>query len=151
MPQSLAQVWLHLVFSTKERRPYLQNETLQHEMFRMLAHHVKETGCVSASVGGHVDHVHLLVGLSRTITIAKLIEQIKTETSKWVKSKENCSSAFSWQSGYGAFSVSHSNRGAVDEYIRTQKEHHQKMLFQEEFRQLCERHEIEIDERYVWD
>ena len=151
MPQSLAQVWLHLVFSTKERRPFLTDESFQFEMFRMLAHHVKETGCVSASVGGHIDHVHLLVGLSRTITIAKLVEQIKTETSKWAKKNEKCSSSFSWQSGYGVFSVSHSNRNAVDEYIRTQQEHHKKLSFQDEFRELCKRHEIEIDERYVWD
>ncbi len=151
MPQSLAQVWLHLVFSTKERRPFLTNEEFQVEMCRMLAHHVKESGCVSASVGGHIDHVHLLVGLSRTISIAKLIERIKTETSIWAKEKENCSSVFSWQAGYGAFSVSHSNRIAVDEYIRNQREHHQKLSFQDEFRELCKRHEIEIDERYVWD
>ena len=74
----------------------------------MLAHHVKEATCVSASVGGYVDHVHLLVGLSRTITIAKLVEQIKTETSKWAKRAIGGHSTFSWQAGYGAFSVSHS-------------------------------------------
>ncbi len=151
MPQSLAQVWLHVVFSTKDRRQFLIDESFQIEMFRMLAHHVNEAGCVSASVGGHIDHVHLLVGLSRTITIAKLIEKIKTETSKWAKKNENCSSAFSWQSGYGVFSVSHSNRNAVDEYIRNQREHHRKLSFQVEFRELCKRHETEIDERYVWD
>jgi putative transposase len=151
MAQSLAQVWLHLVFSTKERRPFLNDESFQVEMFRMLAHHVKETGCVSASVGGHIDHVHLLVGLSRTTTIAKLVEKIKTETSKWAKDKEKCASVFSWQSGYGAFSVSHSNRNAVDEYICNQREHHQKLSFQDEFRDLCKRHDVGIDERYVWD
>ena len=79
MSQSHAQVWLHIVFSTKDRRPFLQNEAFRTEMFRMLAHHVKETKCVSACVGGHVDHVHLLIGLSRTITIAKLVEKIKSE------------------------------------------------------------------------
>ena len=151
MPQSLAQVWLHLVFSTKERQPFLQDEQFQAEMFRMLAHHVKETGCVSASVGGHIDHVHLLVGLSRTITIAKLVEKIKTETSTWAKDKEKCSSAFSWQAGYGVFSVSHSNRDAVDTYIRNPSEPHRKLSFQDEFRELCKRHAVEIDERYVWD
>ena len=85
MPQSLAQVWLHVIFSTKERRPFFQNSEFREEMFRMLAHHVKEAKSASASVGGYVDHVHLLVGLSRTITIAKLVEQVKTETSKWAK------------------------------------------------------------------
>lgn len=151
MPQSLAQVWIHIVFSTKERRPFLQDESFREEMFRMLAHHVKESKCVSASVGGHVDHVHLLVGMSRTITIAKLVENIKTETSKWAKKSGKGSSMFSWQSGYGAFSVSHSNRHDVDQYIRDQWEHHKKLSFQDEFRALCKRHEIEIDERYVWD
>ena len=151
MPQSLAQVWLHIVFSTKERRPFLQDETYRNAMFRMLSHHVKETGCLSASVGGYVDHAHLLVGLSRTITMAKLVEQIKTETSKWAKSSEGGSSLFSWQAGYGAFSVSHSKRDDVDAYIRRQSEHHAKLSFQDEFRKICERHGIEIDERYVWD
>lgn len=138
MPQSLTQVWLHVVFSTKDRRSYLQNETFRREMFRMLSHHVKESGCVSASVGGYVDHVHLLVGLSRTITMAKLVEQVKTETSKWAKSCEGGTARFSWQSGYGAFSVSHSNRGAVDTYIRGQPEHHTRLSYKDEFRKMCE-------------
>jgi putative transposase len=120
-------------------------------MFRMLAHHVKESNCVSASVGGHIDHVHLLVGLSRTITIAKLVESIKTETSKWAKDADGSSSIFAWQSGYGAFSVSHSLLQAVDEYIRDQAEHHARMSFQDEYRRMCEKHDIKIDERYVWD
>lgn len=120
-------------------------------MFCLLAHHVKASNCVSASVGGYVDHVHLLVGLSRTITIAKLVEQIKTETSKWAKGSENCSPLFSWQSGYAAFSVSHSKCGDVDAYIRHQAKHHEKLSFKDEFRALCRRHQIQIDERYVWD
>jgi putative transposase len=151
MPQSLAQVWLHLVFSTKDQRPFLQDQTFRVEMFCMLSHHVKESGCVSASVGGHIDHVHLLIGLSRTIAIAKLVENIKTETSKWAKTTHGGSFEFAWQSGYGVFSVSHSKRTEVDEYIRNQATHHEKKSFQDEFRAFCKRHEIEIDERYVWD
>ncbi|MEM9586106.1 MAG: transposase [Planctomycetota bacterium] len=116
MPQSLCQIWVHLVFSTRGRRPYLQNESFRTEMFRMLAHHVKEAGCVSASVGGHVDHVHLLIGLSRKTAIAKLTEQVKTGTSKWAKSSSRGTSTFSWQAGYGVFSVSHSKRDDVDTY-----------------------------------
>lgn len=106
---------------------------------------------MSASVGGHVDHVHLLVGLTRTITIAQLVENVKTETSKWAKKSESGTPAFTWQAGYGAFSVSHSLRNIVDEYIRNQREHHAKCSFQEEYRQLCDKHGIDIDERYVWD
>ncbi len=151
MPQSHAQVWLHIVFSTKERKTYLQTESFRSEMFRMLAYEVKQSNCVSASVGGYVDHVHLLVGLNRTLTIAKLVEQVKTETSKWAKDAEGGTSRFAWQSGYGAFSVSHSLKDTVDRYIRNQEQHHATMSFQDEYRQLCAKHNIEIDERYVWD
>ena len=120
-------------------------------MFRMLSYHVKELKCVSASIGGYVDHVHLLVGLTRTITIAQLVEKVKTETSKWAKKAKGGNSAFTWQAGYGAFSVSHSLCNIVDEYIRHQAKHHAKMSYQDEYRWLCEKHGIEIDERYVWD
>ena len=135
----------------RSHRPFLQKETFRTEMFRMLAHHVKESKCTSASVGGYSDHVHLLLGLSRTLTIAKLVEDVKTETSKWAKHHKDGSSVFSWQSGYGAFSVSHSLMATVDQYIRNQIEHHAKLTFQDEYRRICEKHNIEIDERYVWD
>lgn len=85
MPQSHSQVWLHIVFSTKNRHVCLEEPEFRNQMFRMLTHHVKEIGCVVGIMGGHVDHIHLLVRLSRTIRICKLIEVIKTETSKWVK------------------------------------------------------------------
>ena len=120
-------------------------------MFRMLAYHINESKCISASVGGFEDHVHLLVGFARTITIAQLVENVKTETSKWGKKANGGASIFTWQSGYGAFSVSHSLRDVVDQYIRNQAEHHHKLTFQEEYRQLCVKHGIEFDERYVWD
>jgi len=151
MPQSHAQIWVHIVFSTKNRRTFLQDTAFQEEMFRMLSHHVKESKCVSASVGGHIDHAHLLIGLSRTITVANLVENVKTETSKWAKKAQRGTPEFSWQSGYGAFSVSHSLLDTVDRYIRNQIEHHTRMSFQDEYRQLCAKHEVDIDERYVWD
>ena len=151
MPQSHSQVWLHTVFSTKDRRTFLQDDSFRDQMLRMLSHHVKECGCISGSVGGYIDHVHMLVGLSRTITIAKLVEKVKTETSKWAKKAEGGSELFQWQAGYGVFSVSHSMKDTVDQYIRNQNEHHAKMSFRDEYRRMCEKHEVEIDERYVWD
>jgi REP element-mobilizing transposase RayT len=151
MPQSHAQVWLHIVFSTKDRQPFLQDESFREEMFKMLAHHVKESNCISASVGGHEDHVHLMVGMSRTLTIAQLVEHVKVETPKWAKKATEGSARFRWQSGYGAFSVSHSLRDEVDGYIRNQVEHHKKLSFQDEYRRLCRKHGVKIDERYVWD
>ena len=151
MPQSVSQVWLHIVFSTKNRKPYLLDVAFRESMFRMLAHHVKETGCVTGLVGGHVDHVHLLVGLSRTTKICKLVESIKTETSKWAKDADGGIRSFTWQAGYGAFSVSYSNLQVVETYIFQQEIHHAKRTFKDEFRLLCEKHRVEIDERYVWD
>ncbi len=151
MPQSLAQVWLHIIFSTKDRRPFLQDESIRDQMFRMLAHKTKEANCVCATVGGHIDHVHLLAGLSRTLTISNLIEHIKTETSKWAKTIHRDLTTFQWQRGYGVFSVSQSLMDRVEAYFRGQAEHHQQISFQEEYRLLCKKHEIRIDERYAWD
>ena len=151
MPQSLALVWLHVVFSTKNRTPFLKDVDFRDQMFRMLAHHVKETGCVVAKIGGHHDHVHLLVGLSRTLEISKLIEVIKSQTSKWAKDASGGNKHFAWQQGYGAFSVSYSNLEQVERYINNQESHHAVRGYQDEFRLLCEKHGIEINEKYVWD
>ena len=151
MPQSLSQVWIHLVFSTKERRPFLQNASFREEMFRMLSHHVMEAGCSAKRTGGWIDHLHIVCGLSRTVTIAQLVEQVKTETSKWAKSHADCSKTFSWQAGYGVFSVSQSNLEQVLTYVENQESHHSRRSYQEEFRELCRKHGVEFDERYVWD
>jgi putative transposase len=101
--------------------------------------------------GGVEDHVHLLFGLSRTRTIAEVVESIKTSSSKWVKTKNAALAEFHWQSGYGAFSVSQSHAAIVAAYIDNQAEHHQTTTFQDEYRRLLERYQVEYDERYVWD
>jgi REP element-mobilizing transposase RayT len=142
---------LHIVFSTSKRRTYLQQPDIRDEMFRMLGHHAKDAGCPPARVGGWIDHVHVLCGLSRTTTVAKLVEVLKRETSKWVKDRDANLAAFHWQNGCSVFSVSQSLLDQVIEYIDLQSEHHKRMTFQEEFRALCARHQIEIDERYAWD
>jgi REP element-mobilizing transposase RayT len=151
MPQSLSRIWLHIVFSTKDRKLFLRDDALREEMFRMLGHHCNEVNCPVARVGGWHDHVHILCGLARTVTVADLVETVKTETSKWVKKREPRLHAFHWQNGYGAFSVSQSLVDAVIEYIERQAEHHATMSYQDEFRALCAKHGVEIDERYVWD
>jgi REP element-mobilizing transposase RayT len=151
MSQSLARIWLHIVFSTKERRAFLQNEDLRDEMFRMLGYQANGAGCPPARIGGWIDHVHVLCGLSRTVTVAQLVEVLKRETSKWAKQRAADLSTFHWQNGYGAFSVSQSIVEPVIEYIDRQRDHHGHMTFQDEFRTLCGKHNIQIDERYVWD
>ena len=117
----------------------------------MLSHEAQEVGCPPARSGGWIDHVHILCGLSRTISVAKLVEHLKVETSKWAKKRTRALGNFHWQAGYGAFSVSQSQVEQVIAYIDGQPEHHRKLTFQEEFRIICQKHDIEIDERYVWD
>ena len=151
MPQSLSRIWLHIVFSTKQRQTFLKDDALRDEMFRMLGHHANELGCPSAGVGGWVDHVHILCGLSRTVTVADLVEELKRETSKWAKQRCPAWSAFYWQNGYGAFSVSQSQLETVKLYIARQAEHHRILSYQDEFRELCARHAVLLDERYAWD
>ncbi len=102
-------------------------------------------------IGGVEDHIHVLCLLSRKFAIMKVIEESKTETSKWVKKKSHETKDFSWQSGYGAFSVSESNIPQVKRYIENQEHHHQQFSFRDEFRELCKRHKISLDERYAWD
>lgn len=151
MPQSLSRIWLHLVFSTKGRRAYLRNEELREEMFRMLGHRANECDSPAVRCGGFEDHVHVLCGLARTMSVAKLVETLKVETSKWAKGRQSSWRGFQWQNGYGAFSVSQSLVDQVTEYVDSQPQHHARMSFQDEFRQLCAKHRLPIDERYVWD
>jgi REP element-mobilizing transposase RayT len=150
MSQSLARVLVHLVFSTKNRAPVLTPE-IRAELHPYLSVVLTNDGCPSLRVGGVEDHVHLLFALSRTRTISQVVENAKTSSSKWLKTKGPALADFHWQNGYGIFSVSQSNADEVVDYIIRQEEHHQKMTFQEEFRRFLERYQVEYDERYVWD
>ena len=150
MPQSLACVYIHWVFSTKDRYPYFPDLQIRKELHGVLAGKAKTVGCNPIIVGGVADHVHLLTTLSRTVTIADSVKEIKRGSNQWVKDHLNIKN-FSWQAGYGAFSVSKSNVDSVTAYIANQEIHHQENDFQNEFRRLLERHGIEFDERYVWD
>jgi REP-associated tyrosine transposase len=151
MPQSLARVVLHIAFSTKNRAPFLKDADLRTRLHAYRAGVLQNLGCEPILIGGVEDHVHLLCNLSRTVTIAALIENAKKAPSKWMKTQGPSYRDFFWQSGYGVFSVSQSNVEQVRAYIATQEEHHHKVSFQDEFRALCRKHGVEIDERYVWD
>jgi REP element-mobilizing transposase RayT len=151
MPQSLANVLLHVVFSTKNRAPFLKSPDLRSELHAYLVGTLKPIECPSLIVRSVEDHLHCLLQLSRTVTIAKLVETMKVESSSWLKRQEASLLDFHWQSGYGAFSVSQSNVEAVKSCIANQEDHHRRISFQDEFRALLRRHEREFDERYVWD
>ncbi len=150
VPQSLSRILVHVVFSTKNREPFLA-VGCQCELHAYLAATLGKIGCPSLRVGGVEDHVHLLLGLSRTHAIADVVEALKTSSSKWIKTKGSEFAGFHWQSGYGAFSVSQSHADRVVAYICNQARHHQATTFQQEYRRLLERYHIAYDERYVWD
>ena len=151
MPQSLSNLIVHIVFSTKHRKPFLREEGLRDEMHRQLGGTSKTLECPPLLVGGVEDHVHLLARQARTITVADWVKELKRVTSLWIKERDPKLHDFQWQAGYGAFSISQSKAGQVVQYIREQKEHHKRFDFQTEYRGLLERHGIEYDERYVWD
>ncbi len=151
MPQSLANVLVHLIFSTKERRALLQDDDLRGEMHRYLAGISNNLKCTAIIVGGATDHIHLLGCQSRTISLAEWVKELKRASSLWAKTKSPQWDRFQWQSGYGAFSVSQSQIDRVRKYIQTQEEHHRRWSFQDEFRQTLKKHGIAFDEKHVWD
>lgn len=152
MPQSIAKVAIHLVFSTKNRKPWLRPDQLRNELYAYMATILRdEVDSPAIIINGVEDHVHALCLLSRKFAIMKVVQISKTETAKWLKKQAVELKDFAWQSGYGAFGVSESNIEQVSEYIRSQVDHHRRMTFQDELRALCERHGITLDERYAWD
>jgi putative transposase len=150
MPQSLSFLLVHLVFSTKDRAGVL-DATVRPALHAYLATVARGADCECYRVGGVADHVHLAVRLSRTITTAMLVEELKTSSSKWLKTQSPALTAFSWQRGYGAFSVGPSDLEILRHYIDTQEEHHRRRSFQEEYRGFLTKYGIHFDERYVWD
>ena len=151
MPQSLAQTYVHIVFSTKHRVGYLENPALRERTHAYLAGTCANLDSPSLVVGGPEDHVHVLCSLSRKRALADLVRELKRESSKWVKEQAPGCADFHWQGGYGAFSVSPGHIGALREYISAQEAHHKKESFQEEFRRLLRKYHISFDEAYVWD
>ena len=148
MSQSLAQNVIHLIFSTKNRRPLIVPE-LRDTLFAYMAGTLREIQCPALEIGGVADHVHILFALSKNLNVASAVEEVKKSSSKWAK--PNGSPEFYWQAGYGAFSVSASSEEKVVDYIRRQGEHHRATTFQDEYRKFLRKHRIEWDERYVWD
>lgn len=151
MAQSLARLWTHLIFSTKERYPFLSDPTVRADMHGYLAKVLRTHDCPTLVVGGCDDHVHALFTLSRNYSIAQIVREIKRTSSAWIKTVERRYSKFHWQAGYGAFSVSQSHVSQVEHYIMRQEQHHKRKTFQDEFRAFLKKYEIEYDERYVWD
>ena len=150
MPQSLASLPVHLVFSTKNRMPALV-DSVRVDLHRYASAVLKGLGCRAMLVNSVDDHIHILFELNRTISVSEVVEQVKTSTSRWIKKRGSPFGEFHWQGGYGAFGVSASDVARISAYIRDQREHHRVESFQEEFRDLLDSHGVAYDERYVWD
>jgi len=150
MPQSLSSILVHLIFSTKNREPFIST-AIEQELHPYMAKIFRELRSPSLTIGGTDDHVHILFSLGRTIEVAELVKEVKSESSKWIKSKGKEFENFYWQRGYGAFSIGQSQVTAVKRYIARQKVHHQRVTFQDEYRKFLKSYEIDYDERYVWD
>jgi REP element-mobilizing transposase RayT len=151
MPQSLAQIYLHIVFSTKDRQPFLHDKSIREQTHKYLGATCNNLDCPVLITGGVEDHIHILCRLGRKIEIQDLIKELKRESSQWLKTKSPDLCHFYWQNGYGAFSLSPGHVDGLRAYIANQEEHHKKVTFQDEYRRILRLYKIEWDERYLWD
>jgi REP element-mobilizing transposase RayT len=150
MPQSLTKLYAHLIFSTKNREPLL-NDAIRPRVHAYLATVIRNLDSLWVVVGGMADHVHILFDMGKMHAPVKFVEQAKRESSKFIKTLGAQYKSFYWQRGYGMFSIGPANRDEAEAYIRNQEEHHRATSFQEEFRAFLDRYGIAHDEQYLWD
>jgi putative transposase len=150
VPQSFAYLNCHIIFSTKDREPLLLPQWTT-RLYEFIGGTIRARGGALVAAGGMPDHVHFSVSLSRQMAISDAVRDIKSNSSRWIHDTIKDLRGFAWQAGYGAFSVSRSGLAGLKQYIASQQEHHRVRSFQEEFLEFLKRHELEYDERYIWD
>ncbi len=150
MPQSFHTIPIHLVWSTKHRLPHIEPE-IEIELYKYMASIFREYDSPALIINGSADHVHILSMLSRTVTLAKLIEEVKKSSSKWIKTKGDQYKNFYWQTGYAALGVGQYHIDNAKRYISNQKEHHRRWTFKKEYIDLLNKYSIKYDKRYIWD
>ena len=150
MPQSLANVIIHIAFSTKNRQRFI-TPAIQPEISSFIATAARDFDCPAIRVESLEDHIHMVVSMSRKRSLSDLVERTKTSSSRWIKTKGEEFSEFQWQRGYGAFSVSPDLLQRVIGYLGKQQVRHRRISFQDELREFFRKSGIEFDERYVWD
>ena len=148
MAQSLAKITIHVVFSTKNRKPIL-SMAIRNNLFAYIAGILNSLDCITLAINGTEDH-HVLIVMTKTISLSDMMKEIKGGSSRWLNSQTQTAEHFAWQAGYGAFSVSESQIAKVVDYIARQEEHHRKTTFQEELILLLKKHKIEFDEQHLW-
>lgn len=150
MSQSLVKNYVHIVFSTKYRNDFI-DEKIEHELYAYIAVLCKDFESYALQIGGTDNHIHILCRLSQKIALMKLVQEIKAHSSKWIKTKGKKYENFFWQNGYGAFSVGEKDILIVTNYIKKQRQHHQKQDFKDELTGILKKHKMEYDEKYLWD
>ncbi len=150
MAQSLVRNYVHIIFSTKHRNDFI-DENIEIELFKYIAAICKDLESPALKIGGTDNHIHILCLLSRKIALMKLVQEIKAHSSKWIKTKGHKYENFFWQDGYGAFSLNEKNVQPVINYIQNQRNHHKNIAFKEEFLSILAQNNIEYDEQYLWD
>lgn len=150
MPQSLADLHIHLIFSTKRRENMIAAE-IEKELFAYFGGIVNNSESKLVAAGGTENHVHLLISLSKNVAVSRLVGDIKRNSSKWIKTKDRQFAQFEWQNGYAAFSVGYTQIEIVKSYIARQKEHHRVKIYEDEMRQFLDKYNVNYDERYLWD
>jgi len=150
MAQSLSKVYLHIVFSTKKRFPFIKPE-IEDELYAYMGGTIKKLGGIPFIINGMGDHIHIFSTLPRTVALSKFLEEIKKNSSRWIKTKGTAYQNFAWQGGYAAFSVSDSVKDTVVQYIQNQKEHHRSLSFKEEVIKFLKKYDLDYDEKYLWE
>ena len=145
------QLLYHIVFSTKERRPFLEDTDFRQGVWSYMAGTASNIGGHALRIGGYIDHAHLLLRIPAKIAVADFIRQLKANTSRHINKERGNHWPFHWQDGYGAFTVSRSNVDAVIDYIDNQMQHHSKRSFQDEYLRMLADHGIEYDLNYLWE
>ncbi len=151
MSSTHQQLLYHIVFSTKNRKPYLANEEYRAKTFAYMAGIAKNLEGLALEIDGWIDHAHLLIRIPAKIAVSDFVGRLKANTSKQINETSDQTNKFGWQEGFGAFTVSTSQKDRVTRYIQNQAEHHAQETFADEYLRLLDKHEIEYDPRYVWD
>ena len=150
MPQSIAYNYVHIITSTKHRQPFITPK-IENDLYACIGGICKINCCQPIKIGGHLDHVHVLCSLSKNIALVKLVEEVKKQSSKWVKAFDTTLQNFYWQDGYGAFSINPNQLDTVISDINNQQQHHQRKTFQEEYLGFLRKYNVPHDERFIWD
>ena len=149
MAQSLCKLYVHIVFHIKTTSPSIKTEHLE-RLHGYIGQLVNTTGCQTIRVGGINDHVHAVCLLSKDVTVSHLVEEMKRNSSRWIKTLDSCYANFAWQGGYAAFSISQSVVEKTIEYVSKQEEHHRQMSFNDEYIQFLNFYQINYNEKYVF-